>query len=92
MKLQAFGVCRVCLEVYPSASGCPHCNSRTDSSDRPRGSVVAVASAADSPSPLQIPRKSPRWVPHRNWQWKPLVAVISISVVVSTLIAVLVQA
>jgi hypothetical protein len=54
--------------------------------------AVAIASAAEAPArrPLPAPLRAPRSV--RGLQWKPVLAVVSVSLVLSTLIAVLAQA
>lgn len=92
MELRAFGVCRTCSEVYPSARGCPHCDGDAVAAAQVRAArAVAVASAAEAPSPAG--RVTPAHVLYHapGWQWKPVVAIVSVSLVLSTLIAVLVQ-
>jgi len=93
MELRAFGVCRMCSEVYPSMRGCPSCDSDQEAAEQVRAArAVAISSASEAPllpSRLALGggvRQPP------GWQWKPVLAVVSISLVLSTLIAVLVQA
>jgi len=93
MELRAFAVCRQCSEVFPSFCGCPNCDGDEEAAKKgqsPR--VVGVASAAEAPerqlqaAPSQTVRAA------RVAQWKSVVAIVSVSLVLSTLIAVLAQA
>jgi len=93
MKLRAYGVCRICSEVYPSTRGCPRCDGDEVAAAQVRAArAVAVASAAEAPRPgSQLPPVPVVRRP-RRWQWKPVVAVVGVSLILSTLIAVLAQA
>ncbi len=93
MELRAFGVCPICSEIYPSARGCPRCDGDSVAAEQVRAArAVAIASAAESPLRGIRPAPARREHPFHGLQWKPVVAVISVSVVLSTLIAVLAQA
>ena len=93
MELRAFGVCRICSEIYPSARGCPRCDrDEVAAAQVLAARAVVVASAAEAPVlRARIARGSGLRV-SPGIQWKPVLAVVSVSLVLSTLIAVLAQA
>ena len=87
-KLRAFGICRVCSEIYPSARGCPRCEGDLAAArevQAARAQAVAAVAAEQPERPEPPPLR-----PHVAW--KPVAAVVGISLLVSTLVAVLTQA
>jgi hypothetical protein len=93
MELRAFAVCRQCSEVFPSFCGCPNCDGDEETAKKGHsGRIVSVASAAESPERQLQAAPSHTVRATRVAQWKPVVAIVSVSVVLSTLIAVLAQA
>ena len=91
MELRAFGVCRACSAIYPSNRGCPNC----DGDEASAREVIAArelavaAVAADTPASRIAARPASSLRASAAAQWKPVLAVVSIFLLVSTLLAVL---
>jgi hypothetical protein len=86
-NLRAFGICRTCSEIFPSERGCPRCDNDVDAAREVSAAreVAVAAIAAEAPRHVQAQRRHPA-------QWKPVLAVIGVSLLVSTVVAVLTQA
>jgi hypothetical protein len=87
-KLRAFAICRVCCEIYPSERGCPRCEGDAEAAHEVRAARADAVAAVASEQPG--PPAPPPLRPHAAW--KPVAAVVGVSLLVSTLVAVLAQA
>ena len=86
-NLRAFGICRSCSEIFPAARGCPSCDNDEEAAREVSAArAIAVAAiGAEAPRQVQAQRR-------QSPQWKPVLAVIGLSLLVSTVVAVITQA
>ena len=87
MHLRAYAICSTCCEPHPSSRGCPNCDG-DEISAREVKAASAIAFAADSPNRLANEHRAAVW---KRRQAASIVAVLSLSLVVGTLLLVLAQ-
>ena len=82
-RLRAFAICPTCSELYPSFRGCPVCDGANVPQETRPVAAVPEPRPVEGVMAAQVLAEAPLQAPVRHFNFVPMIAALSLGVVVA---------